>query len=187
VASWSRARGSGAPGYPDEPGAPDPLALDQLATDAAARALAILATGEDPMAGLTPWQDAVRLASPLPHAGLTGAARGLYRALAAGTGRSTTDLARAAAAWRQGGRAALAALEEPWDPPAGPFDRARPLLLAASLGHFRPERNRLTSAAGRQLRLGRDHLWYAYESRPGAEDWWPTGRPSPDPVRALAG
>ncbi|MFD7093868.1 hypothetical protein ACFWA0_03195, partial [Streptomyces xanthophaeus] len=99
---------------------------------------------------------------------------------------STTDLARAAAAWRQGGRAALAALEEPWDPPAGPFDRARPLLLAAAQGSFRPERNRLT-AATRQLRLGRDALWYAYESRPGDEDWWPTGRPSPDPLTALRG
>ncbi|MYT21170.1 hypothetical protein GTW69_12850, partial [Streptomyces sp. SID7760] len=89
-----------------------------------------------------------------------------------------------AAAWRQGGRAALAALEEPWDPPAGPFDRARPALIAASQGTFRPERNRLT-ARTRQLRLGRDGLWYAYESRPDTEDWWPTGTPAADPLTAL--
>ncbi|MGW0363515.1 SWIM zinc finger family protein [Streptomyces sp. NPDC002990] len=172
------------PSYPADPAAPDPLALDQLASDAAARALALLTTAEDPIAGLSLWQDAVRLASAHATAGLTGAARTLYRDLARATGRTTTDLARAAAAWRQGGRAALAALEEPWDPPAGPFDRARPALLAASQGSFRPDRNRLT-ASTRQLRLGRDALWYAYESRPGDDDWWPAGRPSTDPVTAL--
>ncbi|OLZ68393.1 hypothetical protein AVW11_12200 [Streptomyces amritsarensis] len=174
------------PAYPADPAAPDPLVLDQLASDAAARALALLTTGEDPIAGLSLWQDAVRLASAEPTSGLTGAARTLYRDLARATGRTTTDLARAAAAWRQGGRPALAALEEPWDPPAGPFDRARPALLAASQGAFRPDRNRLTSPT-RQLRLGRDALWYAYESRPDGDDWWPTGRPSPDPVSALLG
>ncbi|MFE5769866.1 SWIM zinc finger family protein [Streptomyces sp. NPDC056485] len=172
------------PAYPADPAAPDPLALDQLATDAAARAFALLTTAEDPIAGLTLWQDAVRLASAHHTAGLTGAARALYRDLARATGRTTTDLARAAAAWRQGGRPALAALEEPWDPPAGPFDRARPALIAASQGAFRPERNRLT-AHTRQLRLGRDGLWYAYESRPDTEDWWPTGTPAADPLTAL--
>ncbi|MER6777082.1 MULTISPECIES: SWIM zinc finger family protein [unclassified Streptomyces] len=172
------------PAYPADPAAPDPLALDQLATDAAARAFALLTTAEDPIAGLTLWQDAVRLASAHHTAGLTGAARTLYRDLARATGRTTTDLARAAAAWRQGGRPALAALEEPWDPPAGPFDRARPALIAAAQGAFRPERNRLT-AHTRQLRLGRDGLWYAYESRPDTEDWWPTGTPAADPLTAL--
>ncbi|KIF06586.1 zinc finger SWIM domain protein, partial [Streptomyces sp. RSD-27] len=101
-------------------------------------------TGEDPIGGLGLWRDAVRLASAHPTAGLTGAARALDRDLARATGRTTTDLARAAAAWRQGGLPALTVLEEPWDPPAGPFDRARPGLLAAGLGSFRPERNRLT-------------------------------------------
>lgn len=174
------------PAYPADPAAPDPLALDQLAGDAAARALALLNTAEDPMAGLSRWQDAVRLASAHSTAGLTGAARALYRDLARATGRSTTDLARGAAAWRQGGLPALLALEEPWDPPAGPFDRARSALLAAARGSYRPDRNRLTGS-GRQLRLGRDALWYAYENRLGDDDWWPTGRPSPDPVRALLG
>ncbi|MEW1634899.1 SWIM zinc finger family protein [Streptomyces sp. NPDC093801] len=174
------------PVYPADPAAPDPLALEQLAGDAAARALALLTTGEDPIGGLGLWQDAVRLASAHPTAGLTGAARALYRDLARATGRTTTDLARAAAAWRQGGLPALTVLDEPWDPPAGPFDRARPSLLAAGLGSFRPERNRLTDRT-RQLRLGREGLWYAYECRPGTDDWWPTGRPSPDPVSALRG
>ncbi|MCX5196631.1 SWIM zinc finger family protein [Streptomyces sp. NBC_00249] len=172
------------PACPAERGAPDPLALDQLATDAAARALALLTTGADPTGDLTLWQDAVRLASAHPTAGLTGGARALYRDLARATGRTTTDLARAAAAWRQGGLPALTVLDEPWDPPAGPFDRARPALLAAGQGSFRPDRNRLT-ARTRQLRLSREGLWYAYESRPDDEDWWPTGTPSPDPVTVL--
>ncbi|MCX5156038.1 hypothetical protein OG914_18820, partial [Streptomyces sp. NBC_00291] len=172
------------PAYPADPAAPDPLALDQLATDAGARALALLATGEDPIAGLTLWQDAVRLASAHPTAGLTGVARTLYRDLARATGRTTTDLARGAAAWRQGGLPGLSVLDEPWDPPAGPFDRARPALLAAGRGLYRPDRNRLT-AGTRQLRLGREGLWYPYESRLDDADWWPSGRPSTDPVAAL--
>ncbi|WP_406310909.1 SWIM zinc finger family protein [Streptomyces thermoviolaceus] len=176
------------PAYPAAPGGPDPLALDQLATDAAARAHALLTTGRDPVGGLTLWQDAVRLAAARPGSGLTAATRSLYAALASATGRDTAELARAVAAWRQGGADALAVLEEPWDPPAGRFDRARPLLLAAGLPAFRPWRNRLTHPLGhRQLRLGRTGLWYAYDSEPGREDWWPRGTPDTDPVGALTG
>ncbi|MFE1441667.1 SWIM zinc finger family protein [Streptomyces sp. NPDC058739] len=176
------------PAYPAAPGGPDPLALDQLATDAAARAHALLATGHDPVAELTLWQDAVRLAAARPGSGLTAGTRALYASLAAAAGRTPAELARAVAAWRQGGPDGLAVLEEPWDPPAGRFDRARPLLLAADLPAFRPTHNRLTHPGGHvQLRLGRDGLWYAYESEPGADDWWPRGTPDHDPVGALTG
>ncbi|MFF5472212.1 SWIM zinc finger family protein [Streptomyces achromogenes] len=176
------------PVYPSAPGGPDPFALDQLATDAAARAHALLATGHDPVGELSLWQDAVRLAAARPGSGLTAATRTLYATLADATGRTPADLARAVAAWRQGGEAGLAALEEPWDPPAGRFDRARPLLLAADLPAFRPWRNRLTHPRGHvQLRLGQDGLWYAYESEAGREDWWPRGTPDSDPVGALTG
>lgn len=176
------------PVYPAVPGGPDPFALDQLATDAAARAHTLLAAGIDPVAELTLWQDAVRLAAARPGSGLTAATRALYATLAAATDRTPADLARAVAAWRQGGLAGLAVLEEPWDPPAGRFDRARPLLLAADLPSFRPWRNRLTHPLGHaQLRLGRDGLWYAYESEPGQDDWWPRGTPDLDPVGALTG
>ncbi|MET9730855.1 SWIM zinc finger family protein [Streptomyces sp. NPDC006458] len=176
------------PAYPAAPGGPDPLALDQLATDAAARAHALLATGHDPIAELTLWQDAVRLAAARPGSGLTAGSRTLYASLASAAGRTPAELARAVAAWRQGGPDGLAALEEAWDPPAGRFDRARPLLLAADLPAFRPTRNRLTHPGGHvQLRLGRDGLWYAYESEPGADDWWPRGTPDHDPVGALTG
>ncbi|MEU6480008.1 SWIM zinc finger family protein [Streptomyces sp. NPDC047017] len=174
------------PAYPAAPGSPDPFALDQLATDAAARAHALLTTGRDPVGGLTLWQDAVRLAAARPGSGLTAATRSLYASLASAAGRTPAELARAVAAWRQGGEEGLAALEEPWDPPAGRFDRARPLLLAAGLPAFRPWRNRLTHPSGRlQLRLGRDGLWYAYESEPGHDDWWPRGTADLDPVGAL--
>ncbi|MFG2353236.1 SWIM zinc finger family protein [Streptomyces sp. NPDC048521] len=176
------------PVYPAAPGGPDPFALDQLATDAAVRAHALLGTGHDPVGELTLWQDAVRLAAARPGSGLTAATRTLYSTLAAAAGRTPADLARAVAAWRQGGPEGLAVLEEPWDPPAGRFDRARPLLLAADLPAFRPWCNRLTHPRGHvQLRLGRDGLWYAYESEPGQEDWWPRGTPDLDPVGALTG
>ncbi|MEU6280200.1 SWIM zinc finger family protein [Streptomyces sp. NPDC047028] len=176
------------PVYPAAPGGPDPFALDQLATDAAARAHTLLGTGRDPVGELTLWQDAVRLAAARPGSGLTAATRALYATLAAATGRTPADLARAVAAWRQGGLDGLAVLEDPWDPPAGRFDRARPLLLAADFPVFRPWRNRLTHPGGRlQLRLGQDALWYAYESEPGQDDWWPRGTPDPDPVGALTG
>ena len=176
------------PTYPGAPGGPDPFALDQLATDAAARAHALLTVGRDPVAGLTLWQDAVRLAAARPGSGLTAGTRTLYASLASATGRTRADLARAVAAWRQGGFAGLTVLEEPWDPPAGRFDRARPLLLAADLPAFRPWRNHLTHPRGHaQLRLGRSGLWYAYESEPGQDDWWPRGTPDLDPVGALTG
>ncbi|MET8584599.1 SWIM zinc finger family protein [Streptomyces collinus] len=176
------------PVYPAAPGGPDPFALDQLATDAAARAHALLATGRDPVGELTLWEDAVRLAAARPGSGLTATSRALYATLAEATGRTPADLARAVAAWRQGGLAGLAVLDEPWDPPAGRFDRARPLLLAADLPAFRPWRNHLTHPQGHvQLRLGRDGLWYAYESEPGQDDWWPRGTPDLDPVGALTG
>ncbi|MDL2076957.1 SWIM zinc finger family protein [Streptomyces sp. GXMU-J15] len=176
------------PVYPAGPGGPDPFALDQLATDAAARAHALLSTGRDPLADLTLWQDAVRLAAARPGSGLTAGTRALYASLSSAAGRTPAELARAVAAWRQGGLEGLAVLEEPWDPPAGRFDRARPLLLAADLPPFRPWRNRLTHPRGHvQLRLGRDGLWYAYESEPGRDDWWPRGTPDIDPVGALTG
>ncbi|MER8000447.1 SWIM zinc finger family protein [Streptomyces sp. NPDC095613] len=172
------------PVYPQAPGAPDPMALDLLATEAASRAHTFLTTGLDPVGALTPWQDAVRLAAAHPGSGLTASTRALYRDLAGALDRTPTDLARAVAAWRQGGLAGLAVLEEPWDPPAGPFDRARPALAAAGFPGFRPWRNRL-SASTLQLRFGRDGVWYGYESDRDREDWWPRGTPDTDPVGAL--
>ncbi|WUT08437.1 SWIM zinc finger family protein [Streptomyces sp. NBC_00704] len=176
------------PAYPSAPNGPDAFALDHLATDAAARAHTLLTTGRDQIGGLTLWQDAVRLAASRPGSGLTAATRSLYASLASAAGRTPSELARAVAAWRQGGPDGLTVLEETWDPPAGRFDRARPLLLAADLPAFRPRRNHLTHPRGHvQLRYGQDGLWYAYESEPGEDDWWPRGTPDSDPVGALTG
>ncbi|MFF9061318.1 SWIM zinc finger family protein [Streptomyces sp. NPDC014882] len=176
------------PAYPAVPDGPDSFVLDQLATDAALRAHALLTTGHDEIGGLTLWQDAVRLAAARPGSGLTATSRTLYASLASAAGRTPGELARAVAAWRQGGPDGLAVLEDLWDPPAGRFDRARPLLRAADLPAFRPWRNHLTHPHGHvQLRLGRDGLWYPYESEPGRDDWWPRGTPDIDPVGALTG
>ncbi|ARF54811.1 SWIM zinc finger family protein [Streptomyces gilvosporeus] len=140
-----------------------------------------------PFPQLPAWQDAVRLAATAhPTAGLTSATRALYRDLAAATGRTPAEVARSVAAWRQGGPEGLALLDTTWNPPAGDFDRARSALIAADLPPLRPRHNHLTDPLRRiQLRYGRDHRWYPYESEPGAEDWWPTGPADPDPVGAL--
>ncbi|MFI1502255.1 SWIM zinc finger family protein [Streptomyces platensis] len=189
------------PALPDGDDLPfDPAALEFLAADAAARAHACVTAAAPPSPGsgcpavhspfpsLPPWEDAVRLtATAHPTAGLTSTTRALYRDLAAATGRTTTDVARAVAAWRQGGPEGLALLDTTWNPPAGDFDRARSALLAADLPSLRPRHNHLTDPErGMQLRFGHDHRWYPYESEPGTEDWWPTGPADPDPVGALS-
>ncbi|POX36864.1 hypothetical protein C3486_31360 [Streptomyces sp. Ru73] len=149
-----------------------------------------VAPGEDtasPFPARSLWEDAVRLvAGAHPTSGLTASTRELYRGVAEATGRPVTDVARAVAAWRQGGAEGLSLLETTWDPPAGDFDRARSALSAADLPALRPRHNHLTDAGrGIQLRFGRDGRWYPYESDPGTEDWWPTGRADSDPVGAL--
>ncbi|GHC64592.1 SWIM zinc finger family protein [Streptomyces flavofungini] len=175
------------PVLPAVPGAPDPTALEFLATDAAARAHAYLRWGASPFAA-DPWLDAVRLAAS--HPGLTGRRTfsRQFAALAASVGRAPADLSRAAAAWRQGGEEGLAVLESPWDPPAGPFDRARGALTAADLPRMTIHRNHLTDPTGtHQLRYGHDGRWYPYRAEPhtGRADWWPDGPADEDPVGAL--
>ncbi|MFI8998305.1 SWIM zinc finger family protein [Streptomyces sp. NPDC053542] len=179
-----------------------PAAIELLAADAAARARACLTAAQgtpippgDASAGATAspfpartlWEDAIRLvAAAHPTSGLTASTREIYRGVAEATDRPVSDVARAVAAWRQGGPEGLRLLETTWDPPAGDFDRARSALSVADLPSLRPRHNHLTDAGrGIQLRFGHDGRWYPYESDPGAEDWWPTGRPDADPVGAL--
>lgn len=163
----------------------DPDALAFLVTDAAARAHEFLTgAASSPLPALPPWQDAVRLAATHPRLTGRGTFSRHFASLAEGVGGTAAELARAAAAWRQGGEAGLEVLEEPWDPPAGDFDRARSAM--AALG-FRTsiDRNRLT--VGRtQLRYGRDGLWYRYTAGTSG-DHWPDGPASGDPVVALHG
>ncbi|MFI9025887.1 SWIM zinc finger family protein [Streptomyces sp. NPDC053560] len=188
----------------DDP-AIDPAAVELLAADAAARARACLAAAQaavaaprqtgiasredalSPFPARTLWEDAIRLvAGAHPTSGLTASTREIYRGVAEATGRPVNEVARAVAAWRQGGSEGLDLLESTWEPPAGDFDRARSALSAADLPTLRPRHNHLTDAdRGIQLRFGRDGRWYPYESDPGTEDWWPTGRADADPVGAL--
>ncbi len=177
-----------APLLPSAPGAPDPAALEFLAMDTAARAHAHLTKGAPPFADPDPWKDAIRLAAS--HPGLSGRRTfsRQFAELAHAVGHAPADLSRAAAAWRQGDEEGLAVLETAWDPPAGPFDRARGALAAAGLPRMTIDRNRLTDPTGTcQLRYGRDGYWYPYRSEPGRADWWPEGPPDVDPAGALTG
>lgn len=179
----------GEPGpYPDMRGSPSPDALGFLAADAARRAYEALATGEgDPLPGLSPWHDTIRLAAT--HPSLTGrrALSPLFAGLARTAGHTARELIRAAAAWRQGGPSGLAVLDEPWDPPAGDFDRARSILAGAGLT-MNIRRNHLTHPTRHlQLRYGRDGRWYPYRTDAESADWWPEGPAADDPLTALSG
>ncbi|MEU9293952.1 SWF or SNF family helicase [Streptomyces sp. NPDC048266] len=167
-----------------EPGI-DPAALEFLASDAAARAHRMLldALGSEPPAPpLTAAQDAVRLAvgSPAPWI----AAR-----LATGSGRTRAELDLATRAWRFGGAAALAVLEEEWTPDEEALVRAGARLAEAWEDDERPV---LRRAGGRwtavgaeaQLRLGEDGRWWPY-LKSGAR-WTPAGPADRDPATALA-
>ncbi|WP_033207985.1 SWIM zinc finger family protein [Streptomyces bikiniensis] len=173
-----------------EPGV-EPAALEFLAADAAGRAHRLLvealgAGGDAPElaeAGLTGAQDAVRLAADAPAPWV--AAR-----LAAGSGRSRADMDLATRAWRFGGAAALAVLEEEWTPDAEALVRAGARLAEAWEDDERPVLRRAGGArwtavgAEAQLRLGEDGRWWPYLKSAGR--WAPAGPSDRDPAAALA-
>lgn len=191
------------PELPGEPGLPpsldtetepepgvDPSALETLATDSASRAHRMLADALSPgherqpvPAALTPEQDAVRLvadARPEPWT---------VTRLATGSGRGRAGMPAAVAAWRSGGAAALAVLDEAWAPDASALARARTQLAEAwdedEAPRLRADRNRWTAADGTlQLRYGRDGRWYPY--RKEGTGWTPAGPADDDPAAAWA-
>ncbi|MFD9076682.1 SWIM zinc finger family protein [Streptomyces lasiicapitis] len=190
------------PVLPAEPGLPpsldteaepapgvDAAALEFLAARAAAEAHRLLAEAlapgheQQPVdPGLTPGEDAVRLAAASPEAAIAGR-------LAEGSGRDRDGLARAVTAWGYGGRAALAVLEEEWTLEAGSLARARAALDEAWDEGERPTlraaRNRWTVVgADAQLRHGRDGRWWPYRKEHGR--WVPAGPAANDPATALA-
>ncbi|MBT3154029.1 SWF or SNF family helicase [Streptomyces sp. CHD11] len=192
----------GAPVLPTEPGVPpspgtedappegiDPAALEFLAARTAVRAHRLLAEllREDREAdagepGTTVAQDAVRLAAGEPS-------RAVADRLAEGSGRGREGLAVAVRAWRHGGTAALAVLDEEWTVRGDGLARARAALESAWDGDERPalraRANRWTVVgAPVQLRLGRDGRWWPYRKERGR--WIPAGGPGPDPAAALA-
>ncbi|WP_051871598.1 SWIM zinc finger family protein [Streptomyces sclerotialus] len=176
-------------GTPPAPGIDVP-ALEFLIRDTAQRARKQLAEAlsgshadTPPAAEPTHSEDAVRLAAAGPPAPVA-------ERLAAGSGRDTKGLAAAVRAWRQGGPAGLAVLEEEWGPGPEELARATDRLAAARADqadppHLRATRNRWTVVGtGMQLRLGRDGRWWPYRKEQGR--WLPSGPPDEDPATVLA-
>ncbi|GGV23094.1 hypothetical protein GCM10010293_20130 [Streptomyces griseoflavus] len=190
------------PVLPPEPGIPpsfdteagpaagiDASALAFLAARTAVRAHSLLAQAlregyeeraaqPEPSVAL----DAVRLAAGEPG-------RAVADRLAEGSGRGREGLAVAVRAWRHGGPAALAVLDEEWTVRGDSLARARAALESAWEEDERPV---LTSRANRwtvvgapvQLRLSRDGRWWPYRKERGR--WVPAAGPAQDPATALA-
>ncbi|MFJ2697561.1 SWF or SNF family helicase [Streptomyces rochei] len=190
------------PGLREEPGTPlsldtgtapppdvDPEALGFLAHRAAAEAHRLLAEalreGHDRQAvaaGPDASQDAVRLAAADPEPDVV-------RRLAEGSGRTPESLAAAVRAWRLGGPAALAVLEEEWTVEGDALARARAALESAWDEDERPSLRARANhwtvvGAPHQLRLDRDGRWWPYREEHGS--WVPAGGAAQDPATALA-
>ncbi|MFH8466993.1 SWF or SNF family helicase [Streptomyces sp. NPDC017991] len=190
------------PAVPAEPGQPpsldtetdpapgvDPSALEFLAAQAAREAHRLLVdalrAGHEQRpaeAGLTPAQDAVRLASGRPEVSVA-------TRLAEGSGRDRESLALAVRSWDYGGASALDVLETDRPAEGETLARARAALESAWEEHERPvlraSRGRWTVVGGQtQLRLGPDGRWWPYRKERGR--WAPVGPASQDPATALA-
>ncbi|MFJ8109231.1 SWF or SNF family helicase [Streptomyces sp. NPDC096132] len=177
---------------PPPPGV-DPAALEILAARTAAAARLLLAEAlhggvERPASAArsTAAQDAVRLAAGDAEESWDDA---VTDRLAIGSGRSREQLALAVRAWRYGGAAALAVLEEEWAVEGDVLARARAALDSAWEEDERPvlraRGNRWTVVEGSgQLRLGRDGRWWPYRKEGG--HWSPAGIAAQDPATALA-
>ncbi|MEW2074793.1 MULTISPECIES: SWF or SNF family helicase [unclassified Streptomyces] len=191
-----------APVLPAEPGVPpsldteaepaagiDPPALEFLAARTAVRAHRLLAEAlrdgherrpVEPEPAVA--RDAVRLAAGEPG-------RAVTERLAEGSGRGREGLGVAVRAWRHGGTAALAVLDEEWTVDGERLARARAALDSAWDEDERPvlraRANRWTVAgAPVQLRLDREGRWWPYRKERGR--WTPAGDSSQDPATALA-
>ncbi|MFE5968114.1 SWF or SNF family helicase [Streptomyces sp. NPDC056463] len=132
---------------------------------------------------LTVTQDAVRLAAGSPPSWIVAR-------LADGSGRRRAELDVATRAWRFGGAAALAVLEEEWTPGAEALARAKAVLTEAWEDDARPVLRQAGAArwtvvgAETQLRLGEDGRWWPFRKERG--QWIPAGPADQDPAAALA-
>ncbi|MEO3848113.1 SWF or SNF family helicase [Streptomyces sp. B8F3] len=182
----------------------DVAALEFLVADTAVRARRLLADAlapdhaEAPLPGeLTVAQDAVRMAATAKsagpggatYAGAGGATARIAVRLAGGSGRDRAGMERAVRAWRHGGAAGLAVLEDDWTPDPAALARATDQLAAAwdpdTRPHLRATGARWTAVGrGAQLRFGPDGRWWPY--RKEGTTWTPAGPPAPDPAAALA-
>ncbi|GAA5061061.1 SWIM zinc finger family protein [Streptomyces similanensis] len=178
------------PGHEDSLVAPDRLRT--LADDAAHRAADAyshaVATGGVPAARLwldtDPWLDTVRRA-----ARADGDPRVVGRLLNS-SDQARARLERASAAWKHGGRPALAVLDGGQVPPRAAERVAREQLLTRPLPGL-PGPPLLRHTGGRlqlvghdaELRYGPDGHWYPFRKQSG--QWWPAGPPSQDAVEAV--
>ncbi|MGW0711967.1 SWIM zinc finger family protein [Streptomyces sp. NPDC002643] len=173
---------------PPPPGV-DPAALEFMAAQTAREAHRLLTEAlragheQQPLeSDLTPPQDAARLAAGEPRPSIEAR-------LASGSGRDREGLALAVRAWRLGGAAGLAVLEEEWSVAADALARTRAALETAWDEDERPRlrstHNRWTVIGGSaQLRLGHDGRWWPYRRERGR--WSPAGPAAQDPATALA-
>jgi hypothetical protein len=152
--------------------------LAVLAADAAQRALE-LANGEsDGGLGLSFEEDLARRAEP--RIGTPA-----FIELAGRAGVTEKRLLRAARAWRYGGAAGLAMLDDRWQPPEGALEEARAAFIRAGLA-VRPRIVGNAVQAGMvQLRLGRGGEWYRLEHRGGS--WDLVAPPEYEPAALLGG
>jgi hypothetical protein len=108
-----------------------------------------------------------------------------FTALAVRCAMDARELFRWGLAWRHGGAAGFEVLRTDWDPAteaAGMAEfmtSARITFRDATGTIARVKRNRIT-AGDRQVRLGRDHMWYPYVR--SADGWEPAGPPQRDPA-----
>ena len=193
--AWARARRPlpvhpevpAAPGtpasWPDDP--PDDAPFDTpglliLATDAAQRAWRQLRGDGDSALALTRDADLVRRsAEGIDISRPLGSSIG-------SVGRGSADLTHRALAWRFGGEAGLALLEEaPWRPPLAVMAAARAAVEEAGVSPsvITVNNNRITGP-GFQLRLSRAGAWWRFEKHKGR--WEISAVPAESPDDLLA-
>ena len=146
----------------------DAGALRALAMDAAARALELALGATSTGLELSAEEDLARRAAALvgPSRPSTGVD---LESLAGRAGLASRELLRRGLAWQAGGRGALAVLDEQWDPGVAALSYGRSQLGKGAIAR----RNRVTRG-DRQLRLGRDAVWYPFRRSSGGA-WDPDG------------
>jgi uncharacterized Zn finger protein len=167
----------------------DPAALEFLAAQTAREAHRLLAEALRPGHEQQPRDDELTFDQDVVRLAAGGPGPGIEARLGDGSGRGREGLALAVRAWRYGGAAGLAVLDEEWHVPAEPLARARAALETAWDEGERPSlrsaHNRWTVVGGSaQLRLGRDGRWWPYRKERGR--WAPAGPAAQDPATALA-
>lgn len=170
--------------WPDDPpvDAPfDPPGLLVLATDAARRAWRQVRGDGDSALALSREGDLARR-----EADAQGSAWSATAGASSGAPRPSADLTHRALAWRHGGEAGLAVLDEdPWRPPLAAMAAARAAVEEAGVSPsvVTVSNNRITGP-GFQLRLSRAGSWWRFEKRKGR--WEIAAPPAESPDDLLA-